>query len=97
MCPSMGPSNIVWCLGWSWTSACFSTERKWTGRGQAYPGEAGERDHCRPTKACYWLCVCVAAVGSEHQGLNGSEDVFGLDHRADRSVADSALRYVLFY
>lgn len=39
--------------------------------------------------------VCV--WGSEEQGLNPSEDVFGLDHCADRSVADFALRYVLFY
>ncbi len=33
-----------------------------------------------------FLCVCV---GSMDQGLNPSEDVFGLDHHPNRFLADS--------
>lgn len=41
---------------------------------------------CAPV--CIHVCACEGHR-SEEEGLNPSEDVFGLDHPADRSLADS--------
>lgn len=44
----------------------------------------------RPANPCGVRCVrMLLCVGSEDQGLNPSEDVFGLDHNTDRFLADS--------
>lgn len=60
--------------------------------GQSWPFQSN-RDLRRITPVkplLHEVCKHVFCVGvSEYQGLNPSEDVFGLDHHPDRFLADS--------